>query len=369
MTQAPDAFTTINSVSVETANGYKTFNLVHGDVTAIPTDLLVVSTHGEPRMLPTGLVLDTLHEKYGISIDPDCHWLSFAEGRWTCFQKQKTKAPFRAILTVRIPQIMWQQDPPAFFDEAVRGVFASLASLEYMGQLFPIVSLPVLYGQRLCPEHRPGAVESLIRHGLHWLKKSGHTHTIQFVVYNGHELQEWDQAMNTCMGRSLIAAGTDGVINSLCQEIRQQATAQTDTRLQGTLEPLAFALAHSDRLYVQSICVFGRKLVEEMLQVLMPLWGLKIQKELMNNIDTLEKAKCVAPWITSYMHSLRVFGNETIHARGETPGYRPHRMEKGDLVSALCAIRALLASWPEMTQEKSTGLANNAGKGAGGENG
>jgi len=345
-----EELTPVNSVSVETATGYKTFNLIHGDVTAIPTDLLVISTHGNPVKLPDGEVVVALRNRYGVNIDPNRHWLNFAEGCWTCFQEQQQEASFRAILTVRIPLITRQADPLPFFDTAVCGVFASMAALEYMSQQFPVVSLPVLYGQRLLPEHRPSAVESLIRHGLHWLKKSGHTHTIQFVVYQEAELAEWDAAMNACMGRSLIAAGTDGVISSLCQEILQQATAQPDPRLQMALKPLAHALAHPDKLYVQSVCVFGRKLVEEMLHLLMPQWNLTIHRELMSNIDTLEKARRVAPWITSYMHSLRVFGNETIHSRGTSPGYRPSRMEKGDLVSTLCAIRALLASWPQMLE-------------------
>ena len=241
-----------------------------------------------------------------------------------------------------------------FFDKAVRGIFASIAALEYLEHTFSTVSLSAIYGQRLQKEHDhgedlyPSIAESLIRHALHWLKNSNHTHTIQFVVYREDELKVWDAAMNTCLGRSLIAAGTDGVIKSLCQEITQQATSQPNALLQGALEPLANALARSDKLYVQSICVFGRKLVEEMLQVLMPLGGLKIQKELMNNIDALERSRRVAPWITSYMHSLRVFGNEEVHAKPQSPEYRPSRMDKGDLISALSAIRALLSSWPEI---------------------
>ena len=241
-----------------------------------------------------------------------------------------------------------------FFDKAVRGIFASIAALEYLEHTFSTVSLSAIYGQRLQREHDrgedlyPSIAESLIRHALHWLKNSNHTHTIQFVVYREDELKVWDAAMNTCLGRSLIAAGTDGVIKSLCQEITQQATSQPNALLQGALEPLANALARSDKLYVQSICVFGRKLVEEMLQVLMPLGGLKIQKELMNNIDALERSRRVAPWITSYMHSLRVFGNEEVHAKPQSPEYRPSRMDKGDLISALSAIRALLSSWPEI---------------------
>ena len=343
---------TINSVSVETSQGYKTFNLVHGDITVVSTDLLVLSTHGNPAMAPTGQVLNALWDRHGVTIDPNCHWLDFAEGRWTCFQRQPEPSTFSAILTVRIPSLQRQQEPLPFFDEAVRGVFASIAALEYMGHSFPIVSLSVLYGQRLIMEHDhgeelyPTVAESLIRHALHWLKKSDQTHTVQFVVFEEEQMAAWDEAMNKTMGRSLISAGSDTVLVSLCQEIIDAIRSRPDGRLAGAVVPLADALAHQDRLSIENVCVWGRKLVETMLVVLLPILQIKPGRDLASNIEALGKSKAVAPWIVSYMHSLRIFGNESVHAKSDTPGYHPTRLEKGDLVSALSAVRSLLAVWP-----------------------
>lgn len=342
---------TINSVSVETPQGYKTFSLMQGDITLLSTDLLIISSHGNPQMRPTGQVIDSLKARYELEIDPDCRWLDFAEGRWTCFQRPLCPAPFSAILTVRIPSLLRQIDPFPFFDETVQGVFASVAALEYMGEAFRVISVPVLYGQRIMNEHDGGAanypllIESMIRHALRWLKKSDQSHTVQFVVYEEKQVKAWNKAMDRTLGRSVISAGADGVLKSLCQEIVHAIRSQPDTRLAGAVLPLADALAHPNRLSIQNVCVWSRKLVEAMLDVLMPIFEIKPARDLATNIDQLGRSRAVAPWIVSYMHSLRIFGNESVHARGEVPGYQPTCLEKGDLVSALSAVRSLLTVW------------------------
>lgn len=252
---------TINSVSVETAQGYKTFNLMHGDITQVPTDLLVLSAYGDAVSSPEGQVVRALCRR-DVFIAPEPHWLNFSERCWTSFQRQEGGGPLSALLTVFIRQLAWTGDPLPMFEEAVLGVFASLAALEYRGEAYKRVSLPVLYGQRILMEHSrgkelyPRLIEILIRQGLLWLKKSDQTHTIQFVVFEENQMVAWDEAMNKTMGRSLISAGSDAVLVSLCQEIVDVIHSRPDGRLAGAVVPLADALAHQDRLSIENVCVW-----------------------------------------------------------------------------------------------------------------
>jgi hypothetical protein len=228
-------------------------------------------------------------------------------------------------------------------------MYASIAALEQMEYSFPVVSMPVLYGQRILDY--PAAVESLIRHAVAWLKKSDHTHTIQFVVYNGNELRDWDKAMNTCLGHTLVSTGHNAVLESLRHEVSHHAKQYRNGPLNGAIRPLLEALSRQEDLCIENICVFGRKLVEIMLDVLLPRLGLTSGPQLMQNIETLRQSSRIAPWIISYMHSLRIFGNETVHVRPEDVGYCPANLAPGDLVSALSAIRSLLVFWDEMEKE------------------
>ena len=67
----PLPFSPSNSVSVETPSRYTTFNLVHGDITLIPTELLVISTRGNPTIPPTGQGLHALRERHWAGIGPE----------------------------------------------------------------------------------------------------------------------------------------------------------------------------------------------------------------------------------------------------------------------------------------------------------
>lgn len=50
------------------------------------------------------------------------------------------------------------------------------------------------------------------------------------------------------------------------------------------------------------------------------------------DIEELSQKKIIAPWIGSYMHSLRIFGNEMVHSK----------LSNVDCISSLSAIRALI---------------------------
>lgn len=346
---------TSNSVVIETPTGYKTFKLVFGDITTVSTDLLVVSTHSNLDFEASGLVLDRLWDQHDVVVDRAQRWLTLGEDLWTCFQEQHAPTPFSGLLTICLPQILHQPDPLPFFDRAMRGVFASCASLEYMGCSYPVVSLPVLYGQRLVAKHYPEAVKSLIRHALDWLKQSKGTKVVQFVIFEAQKKEAWNEAMDQCLGRFPISAAADQVLQSLCLDLAQQLTSHTFPELQEPLAELAGDLSHPDKISIESICNSGRKLVEAMLDVVLRQQATgKIKSANFNSIatdiDDLRNRGRIAPWIASYMHSLRIFGNHTAHYQNDALTYRPNRLSRGDIVSALCAIRALLSSWPEIHQ-------------------
>jgi len=342
---------TVNAVSVETLRGYKTFHLMQGDVTVVPADLLVISTHGNPTLVPDGMLVRTLRQNYRIEVDPSREWLRFDKRVWTCFQeiKRPKHVPFSHLLTLRIPQSPKDLPPAEFFDRAVRGVYASISALEGMGYSFPVIAMPVLSGQRIV-DYR-AAVESLIRHAVAWLKKSEYTHTVEFVVFSEEELHQWDQAMNSCLGRTLISTGHNEVLGSLCREVTHHAKPHVGGPLDGAIRPLLEALAQQENLGIENICIFGRKLAEIMLRILLPRLGLNCGPNLMQNIEALRQSSRAAPWIVSYMHSLRIFGNEMVHERSGEIGYCPSSLGPGDLVSALSAIRSLLAFWDEIEKE------------------
>jgi hypothetical protein len=334
----------INSVSIETPTGYKVFQLVQGDITVLPTDLLICSSHVDEDRPLDGQIIHRVRDRFGLTLDGARRLLALEHGCWTCFQSAPPRLPFAHVLILRMPEPQPGSAGNALFDAAIRGTFAAVAALEMMDQPFPVISFPVVYGQEIS-DFVAGA-ETLIRRATAWLRQSAHTHTVQMVFVDSQDMASWDEAMNRSLGRTYLSGGTSQVLVSLCREVFEQFSTQADPRLEQATTLLREALSRPDRLYVDQVCVFGRKLVEVMLSILLPRLGLRSSGVLINNIEELRKSPRVAPWIISYMHTLRIFGNESVHVREEAT-YQPARLGISDLVSALSAIRSLLAFWHE----------------------
>jgi hypothetical protein len=340
----------INSVSIETPTGYRVLQLVHGDITAVRTDLLICTSHPHEDKPLAGQIIHRLHERHGLDLHCARRWLSLDNGCSTCFTPVPPGLPFSYVLILRMPDPEAGVEGSILFDRAIQGTFAAVAALEMLDRGFPVLSLPVVYGQQIA-NHVAGA-DSLIRRATEWLKQSRHTQTVQMVFNDDHDMDEWDRAMNRSLGRSYVSGGTSHVLDSLCREILQMISAHDDARLAGVTRLLRQSLARVESLCVEPVCAFGRKLVEVMLGHLLPLAGLKVSGVLINNIEELHRCPRVPPWICSYMHTLRILGNESVHMKEKGPGTTVSRLTVGDLISALSAVRSLLAFWHSFLNER-----------------
>jgi hypothetical protein len=345
--------TTINTVSVETPHGFRTFELHHADILAMPADLVVISTHPRLGDPPTGKILRALHDRFQFVVEAMPIWIRFEEGICACRQEGNASVPFRHLLTMRIAENRKQSDPQEFYDRAIRATFASVAALEFLGHPLSTIALPVLSGQRIIGYD--AAVRSLLRYAFLWLRKSSSTELIRYFVHDAEQLQAWDDAMNVCLGRTYLTAGNESVVTGLRQEIVARIDAGALASAPGELaESLRRALADPRGLSVQMIAAVGRRTAEWVTEEMCRSLAIPIHRELVNNIEAVRKSRATADWIVSYLHSLRVFGNEAIHALAAKQGVIPvpAQLSSEDLASILCAIRVVLSFWNAWTNNR-----------------
>lgn len=84
--------------------------------------------------------------------------------------------------------------------------------------------------------------------------------------------------------------------------------------------------------------ILARRFVESMVNFILP--SNKPVHNLAKGIDLTAQYK-IAPWIRSYMHTLRLIGNESAHEKS-TEGRRPPFVGEDDLVLTLFCIQRLL---------------------------
>ncbi len=345
----------INSVLIESSSGLRTFELVQGDILADPADLLVLSTHHNPKIQPTGLIISSIKNSFGFDIDVSNKWLNFSGGILSCIQIPPKNFPFSCILIMRIADSQKQDDPVHYYDTAVQGTFSSICALEFTGKAFSTISLPVLSGQRVIDYQQ--AVASLLRHGVEWLRRSIYTKRLRYYVFEEAGMAAWDDAMNACLGRSYVDTGKKSILCGLCREIVHVIDKYdvADEIFARILNELRDTLGQPNHISPQRVAIVGHKLAEYVAERLCQIANVTVKRELVNNIEALRKTK-VADWVLSYLNSLRVFGNESVHEIGSRRDKVPSCLGENDLVSILSAIRSVIDFW----QNSLTALENKS---------
>jgi len=343
----PKPATLINSVSVETPHGFRTFELHFGDILSSPTDLLVISAPESTCDRADGMLAEQLFKRFGFAVEAPQTRINFGGGVTAWMQPGVGGLLFEHLLTLCIADADPRHGPGDLYDRAVRAAYASIATHEFLGNTFQSISLPVIDRKRIT--NYEAAVRTLLNYTFIWLRRSTHTEIVRLFVYEEADLRAWDSAMNTTLGRSFVDASNEVVARSLCCEIVAKINQGVLAGPLAELEtPLRAAMSAPAKLCVQTIATFGRKLAETVTEQLCLFHGLPLKRDLLMNIEAIRLAKVVADWIPSYLHTLRVFGNEGVHSLAGKRAVMPSQLSGDDLLTILCGVRALMTFWTNL---------------------
>ncbi len=346
----------VNLVEVDTRWGPRAFELHHGDATSFPdpVDLLAVSVvAGDLRALAQapGLyaqvshtLIGSLHERAGLdvgelSVEPAFD-LKTALGWWV--SKPTGHERFRRVACVEDIGFA------VSVEEATENLFALVALLEAKGIEIRRMLVPVLGagGADLDPEP---VVRGLLEAARRHLPRLAHLERVCFIELNPAKVERLDEAMDRVLGRDRIAAPK----GELVAVVRRELGARLD-RAEALANAAQSRLIHEVRRVVDNeasrsfeLGIMGRRLVELVVTDLEPTAPSKRRAfELWRRIDRLADDG-VADWIRSYMHVLRVLGNESAHERdrGER---RPPAVRDADLAVCLLCMQRVLEFWLEV---------------------
>jgi hypothetical protein len=343
----PQRAALINSVSVETPHGFRIFELQHGDILSINTDLLVISAPDNTGQRAGGMLAEQLMTRFGFAVEVPHTSIDFGGGVSAWMQTGTPDLLFKHLLTLRIAEPTPQanaENTADLYDRVVRAAFASIATQEFLGHTFRSIALPVLDRKRIA--NYEAAIRSLLHYAFLWLRQSHHTDVVRLFIYEERDLRLWSAAMDMTLGRSFVDAGNEAMLRGLCHEIIAKINGGVLAGPLAELEtPLRMSISSPDKICVQTVATFGRKLAETITEQLCIANNLPIKRELLMNIEAIRVAKVTAEWITSYLHSLRVFGNEGVHSLSGKHAVLPSQLSSDDLMTILCAIRALMNYW------------------------
>ena len=344
----PNENTIVNSATVESPKGFKTINFLHTDLILQKTDLLILTT--TTKESPAGLFFDRLKEQCNYTVSELIPFYNFNKDVFTTLLPGNNQTGFKYLLILNLPKRESDETLDLMFTWISSLVLSSLAILEIQEKNIKSVSMPVIRGHYMNNKIEYIELANLLLiTSAKWLKKSEVTTEVNIGVYYKDEIPQWNEAMNNALGRASI--NKDHLINEICKDLSNIIDKHIESILNDALKPLRSYLHQSDEIGIESIFIQGRKLVELIVSDLAKKNNIKIGGELMSNIEKFREIK-MAPWLLSYMHTLRVFGNEGVHVRLDGKIYTPNSLSKSDLINGLTAIRALLIFWDEQNNQR-----------------
>jgi hypothetical protein len=339
----------INTFSIETARGVRSFHLHQGDICDSNDDVIVVSSHANADLPPSGAALRAVRDRFGYdfsTIDP----LMVLRPNVGTFLLRDERAAGRTVLVVRIPGARSAagegSEPIEAFKESLWTLFGSLSALEFKGgRSLRSISLPILAKSRGFDVR--DLLTVLLDAVIRWLRFSQTTEEVSLFILQPLDFSQWYEEMDRLLGRQYFESARDSILGGLRQEllalVRHARCQSNDNRTTEWLDPLAVALAE-DKLKFQSIAAEGRKLAEYMARFYLAKVGMTSKGHLYEKIKTIRDSKKIAPWVTNYLMSLKDFGNEEVHISSES-GYQPNRVSHEDLLALLCSISRLVQIW------------------------
>jgi hypothetical protein len=328
-------------IEIETRWGYRTIELYCGDLTKLDrnVDVLAVSSFWHDYTPSPKSLIGALARNCAISVrelSESCEY-DFRDSLGCWIAKVPQPSKFGRIACVDITGGRLE------ISELIENLFVALSILEMKGVNIRNFALPVLGAgmQALDPDEMITALLNSMKKHRDNLR---HLNQVLFVEIDDLRAAQLDRGINEQLGRVKLMLPRDQLFGGLRDDIgksldRALAESEDDGGVFHDLRRLLL----SDQSAWFEIGIASRKVVEYVVGQVLP--DNEMEGVLWKNIDHLHKHR-IAKWITSYMHVLRIFGNESAHKQS---GDRyPANIDQGDMLLCLFCLKRVLDFWIDL---------------------
>lgn len=339
----------INSIDFDTAKGLRTVEFLHGDMLQYKeeVDLLIVSVYGRSYEPVAGTLIGGLKD-IGIPIElitKDIE-IDLRDSLSTMLTTEISERFFKRILFFEIKSQLKSEGINLTLSEIFENLFISLLVLEKKNYKIKKIALPFIgTGKQKIPVHEvaellPGITEKFLTE-LRYLEK------VIFVDNNESKIKLLSEKLNERLGRPniMVAKGifAENLRISILKKISElQSLSEQHSQF---LEEAKQAFSDAQVRGYQ-VAISGRK----MLEVILNMVTKSTEGTLADKIVHLDAFR-VAIWIKSYMHMIRIFGNEMAHTK-VIINQIPFEMTQEDILLNLVCIERTLDFANKYIKEK-----------------
>jgi hypothetical protein len=327
-------------LGVETERGLRSIELFSGDITDVPfaLDVLCVSAFPGEYFPLVGTTLGALHSKWSMSIQDlrdDC-WLDLTVKLHVWISAELSHPNVRRLLCVDIP------DDRSGLREAFENLFVGISVLEAKGYPVQVVAMPLLGAGNIgLPANE--VADLLVPLAERAVKRSASIERLIFIEIDRGRAAALSDAIDLHLGRSRVLLPRRPLIDGLRRDILSELQGGESFVPMGHIrlvDEIKLAL-NQQTIRASELGVLSRRVVEFVVNDI--LGESKTSPDLLTRIEKLS-GKGVASWIQSYMHLLRVLGNESAHEKSTT-GVVPPIVDKSDLTICLFCLHRIWRFW------------------------
>jgi hypothetical protein len=327
------AATTLNIIGIETAHGLKTLELALGDLCDIKCDLLGVSAFKGDYSPKQGTLVGALLTRHQFSLAEASKVpaLDLREQFGIWITERLEGFPFERILCVEMAGRT--ADPT----KAMENFFVGVAVLEAMGQGVATMALPLLGAgnQAFDPEQ---VATPLLEQASGMLRRSSCVNRIIFSELSEERAATLNRELDRQLGGALHAQlPRKEMAMALLADLRAMV-GRLQPLVQGASRRMAgelLAVVSREAPSAMEVGLQGRRLAEVLTAWLQPE---RTALDLAGRIDGL-RAFGIAPWLVSYLHTLRIIGNEVVHIREQVSRAPQHLAEEDVTLCLFCMAR------------------------------
>lgn len=329
----------LTAVGFDTPHGYKRVEVRHGDVTklSIEHDILVLSAFKEGYQPTPGSLMGALLENLGLSVKElaEDMFLDLRKPLSTWISNPLKNFRFKRILCVEMVGTEFSME------EVFENLFATIGLLHSKQIDAQSLVMPLLGGgEQGIP--RAEIIQTLLPLCQEALSTSPNLQRITFAERDLEKALEVDKAINEVLGRKELKFPRNEVIEALRKEILELASAVAETHSEVELFSEISNVFRREDLRSFEAGVLARRLVEYVVDDLIRQTGATPGIDLYKKIETLHNRK-VSMWMSSYMHLLRIFGNESVHQRDDDR--LPRDLTENDFIISLFCLNRVLRFW------------------------
>ena len=331
----------INLLEIKTDRGYRHFKLYHGDITKLdfPVDVLCVSAFKNSYIPTPNSLIGGLYRNRGIDLQ------SLAQNPALDLRNIEHSFITQEINDERIGRILCLEmigSGHLTLEDALNGLLATLYKAELRGLTITSIMLPLLgTGDQGID---PGSVIGiLVRKMEYLLTTSREIREVILVDRDQDRAEQLNKAMNTLLGRKPIIFQLDSIKSLVILNIKKLETEYkhllSDKAIQDVFREIYRTSIDPTKLSIEL-----RVMSEYMLN---RLFTEVRGKNLVDKIRHLESQE-IAPWMTSYFHLIRVFGNA--HAHDETKRRIDHDLIESDLLIIMFGLERIVQLFVEQLE-------------------